>query len=228
MSFWNMLGYAYGIIIVAVFCLYVWAAGIKRLRTEASRIISSAFVFAVFWPFVLLVAWMVLVAMPLHNYASHLRVTPSGHGYWIVLRNGASVPFGDAVDYVPMNNEVHIANFADQPADASYQYDKSGKVYVASGQMHHGDILDRQENYKDRISDMVVMNDRSGYWMLGGNGVVFNFGAAPFYGDLYKSGATFRLNSQWVRKARGIKPARLLTERVPVGTIVPVEQGSKR
>jgi hypothetical protein len=218
MSVLTIIVLAYGLSALLAFGLSLWAGYNTTIESfvEDGDAGPRAFVRGISWPFYLRSFWRIRVAATVHNYAVFLRVTPTSNGYWIVLQSGAWVPFGDAFDHNLKSQGVKHANYNETAAAGeSHQYDKNGKVFVSSDGLHHGDFRDRVEDFEGRLTDMLVMSDRSGYWILDGNGVVTAFGAAPFYGDLAKSHQTFNLSARWTPKMRHIRPARLLLERIP-------------
>ena len=212
MSFWNIFPVYYVLIglVTSIMFLYVkWPS-----RSSSDITLSYAMFAILFWPIVLPSMWHFWITKEQHNYASQICISPTGKGYWIVLRSKSFVPFGDAWQFEPSAARSIRLNLTSEPKNATHQYDKSGKIYVASNGLHHGDLLDRVEGYSGRVSDVLVLDDRSGYWILDAGGQIFSFGSAPHFGDLLNAGKSLNLNAKWRRRQYTIRPARLMPERV--------------
>lgn len=105
-----------------------------------------------------------------------------GRGYWVATTDGAVRSFGDAPflgqPSQPVGPLVAVAATAD--GDGYWVVTSSGVVYCYGDAAFHGDL--RGIRLAAPIVGMATDPATGGYWLLGGDGGVFSFGA-PFYGS---------------------------------------------
>ena len=119
-------------------------------------------------------------------------IVPSadGRGYWIASSDGTVRNFGDAppLGGLPGSNLSTVA-IAGTPDHRGYWLaEANGSVYPFGDAVNHGDLNGNRLNKP--IVAMTVDPATGGYWLLGGDGGVFNFDA-PFHG----STGNIRLNA---------------------------------
>jgi len=89
--------------------------------------------------------------------------TPTGRGYWLAARDSGVFSYGDA---------PYRGNLIDQLI---------ARDNLPPGTLNGGNIL---QYLHGEIVDIAPAPDGGGYWLLGADGGVFNFGAAAFQGSL--------------------------------------------
>ena len=170
-------------------------------------------VFAFLWPILWVLSWESWVIRPNHNFARDLRISPTGLGYWIQLRSGVSIPFGDAWEHRLGDKTTNETNHRALD-NSAHHFTLDGKVFIGKGFGHFGDVSDRISAEKTAISQMIVMREARGYWLLDANGQVYNFGAAAYYGDMQNL-AGYNVSQRWMKPFNGTRPAKALSERTP-------------
>ena len=96
---------------------------------------------------------------PLDQPIVGMAATPDGKGYWLVARDGGIFNFGDAGFYGNPYTDGLTGLTGSHPLSAP-------------------------------IVGMAATTDGKGYWLVGADGGVFNFGDAGFYGSTYTYGIT--------------------------------------
>lgn len=109
-----------------------------------------------------------------------IAVTPSSGGYWLAARDSGVFSFGDA---------RYRGNLIDQLIV---------RDNLPPGSLNGGNIL---EYLDGEIVDIAAAPTGQGYWLLGADGGVFNFGSAQFAGS-----PAGRFDPNWQHVARAILP----------------------
>ena len=112
-------------------------------------------------------------------------------GWWSVAGDGDVVPSGDA----PALGRARAGAVAVAPAAAGYRTASDDGAVSAFGAPHLGDVAGKRLSAP--IVDIATHPKRDGYWLLGGDGGVFTFGASRFLG----STGAMRLNQPVVGMA---------------------------
>jgi hypothetical protein len=119
--------------------------------------------------------------------------TPSGHGYWLVARDGGVFAFGDA-RFHGSTGGVRLAQpivgMAATPSGQGYWL-----VAADGGIFSFGDAGFHGSTGRAHLAQPIVAMARTaagqGYWLVAADGGVFNFGDAPYRG----SAVTFNAGS---------------------------------
>jgi len=111
--------------------------------------------------------------------------TPSGTGYWMFLRDGAVVPFGDAHTLSPLATlppGPAVVGAARTPDASGYwQVRNDGGVFAFGDAHFYGSTRDLRLN--EPLIGMSATTTGHGYWLLAADGGIFSFGDAHFYGS---------------------------------------------
>jgi len=146
------------------------------------------------------------LAAPIVGIAS----TPDRRGYWMVGADGGVFNFGDAGFYGSTYSDglsglggAHplrspIVGIASTPDGKGYWLvAKDGFVYSFGDADYYGDIysdgltgLSGPHPLSAPIVGIAATPDGQGYWLVGADGGVFNFGNAQFHGSTYSDGMT--------------------------------------
>ncbi|MHB1733840.1 MAG: hypothetical protein ACYCU8_10405 [Ferrimicrobium acidiphilum] len=145
---------------------------------------------------------------PLASPVVGIAPTPDGKGYWLVTKAGHVYGFGDASFYGDTHTDGLTGLSGSHPLSApivDIQSTPDGKGYwlVAAdgGVFNFGDAGFYGNTYTDGLTGLSGSHplsapivgiqstpDGKGYWMVGADGGVFNFGNAGFYGSTYSLG----------------------------------------
>ena len=135
---------------------------------------------------------------------------PTGKGYWLVAADGGGFNFGSAAFYgssytiglTGLSGSHPLASpvvgIAPTPDGKGYWLvTKAGHVYGFGDASFYGDThtdgltgLSGSHPLSAPIVGIQSTPDGKGYWMVGADGGVFNFGNAGFYGSTYSLGLT--------------------------------------
>ena len=146
------------------------------------------------------------LAAPIVGIAS----TPDRRGYWMVGADGGVFNFGNAGFYGSTYSDglsglggAHplrspIVGIASTPDGKGYWLvAKDGFVYSFGDADYYGDIfsdgltgLSGPHPLSAPIVGIAATPDGQGYWLVGADGGVFNFGNAQFHGSTYSDGMT--------------------------------------
>jgi hypothetical protein len=117
-----------------------------------------------------------------------IAATPGAKGYWLVGRNGAVYPEGDAhfegdlpAIGVEVDDIVAIASTGD--GRGYWLIGADGGEFAFGDARYHGSVPGVGIRVDD-IVGMVATSDGGGYWMVGADGGVFAFGDAHYVGSL--------------------------------------------
>lgn len=125
-----------------------------------------------------------------------IAVTSSGQGYWLVDEAGDIYTYGDAPYHGGIQDsglaflkDGRVVGMASTPTDGGYwMVTETGQRWHfgdAENLSHNGaDWEDVRANLGDPIFDMTATASGHGYLLVGGNGEVYSFGDAPFWGSL--------------------------------------------
>ena len=147
---------------------------------------------------------------PLDSPVVGIAPTPDGKGYWLVTKAGFVYGFGDAKFYGdtfsygltgltgshPLN--APIVGIAAAPSGTGYWLVAAdGGVFNFGSAGFHGTTytlgltgLTGSHPLNAPIVGIVPTANSGGYWMVGKDGGIFNFGNAGFYGSTYSYGLT--------------------------------------
>ncbi len=125
--------------------------------------------------------------------------TPSGHGYWLVARDGGVFSYGDAAFHgstggIHLNRAV-ISMATTQSGHGYWMVASDGGVFSFGDAAFYGSTGAIHLN--SAVIAMTPTPSGHGYWLLASDGGVFSFGDAAFYG----STGAMRLNSAVVGMA---------------------------
>ena len=130
--------------------------------------------------------------------------TPNGGGYWLIAADGGVFDFGDAHFYGSTYSQGytglsgshpisgHIVGGVATPSGNGYWLVSStGTVYNFGSAPNEGDVatkgytgLSGSHPLPGAIVSMAADSDGTGYWLVGSDGTVYNFGSAPNEGDV--------------------------------------------
>jgi hypothetical protein len=117
-----------------------------------------------------------------------IAATPDAKGYWLVGRNGAVYPKGDAhfegdlpAIGIDVDDIVAIASTGD--GHGYWLIGGDGGEFAFGDAKYHGSVPGVGVRVDD-IVGMVATSNGGGYWMVGGDGGVFAFGNAHYVGSL--------------------------------------------
>ncbi|MCI2975337.1 MAG: hypothetical protein MP439_04585 [Ferrimicrobium sp.] len=130
--------------------------------------------------------------------------TPNGGGYWLIAADGGVFDFGDAHFYGSTYSQGytglsgshpisgHIVGGVATPSGNGYWLVSStGAVYNFGSAPNEGDVatkgytgLSGSHPLPGPIVSMAADSDGTGYWLVGSDGTVYNFGSAPNEGDV--------------------------------------------
>jgi hypothetical protein len=114
-----------------------------------------------------------------------MAATPSGHGYWLVARDGGVFSFGDATFHgstggIRLNQPIVAA--ASTPTGAGYWLIASdGGVFAFGDATFHGSTGAIRLNQP--VTAAAATPTGHGYWLIASDGGVFAFGDAGFHGS---------------------------------------------
>ncbi len=147
---------------------------------------------------------------PLNAPIVGMAATPDGKGYWLVAADGGVFNFGDAANYgstytygitglsgsrplnAPIVGIVPTANGKGYwliAADGGV-FDFGNAGFYGSTYSYGITGLSGSHPLNARIVGMAATPDGKGYWMVGADGGLFDFGNAGFYGSTYSDGLT--------------------------------------
>jgi hypothetical protein len=114
-----------------------------------------------------------------------MAATPTGHGYWLVARDGGIFAFGDAVFYGSTGN-IHlnqpIVGMAATPSGHGYWLvARDGGIFAFGDAIFYGSTGAIRLNQP--IVGMAATPTGHGYWLVASDGGIFSFGDAVFYGS---------------------------------------------
>lgn len=155
------------------------------MTTSASR--GTAIGTRVWAVLLLVVLAVVLAAAP--------SATAAESRYWVVDDHGIQTLYGSSELWqFPQKQTSTPVVAADGRSDALLKATSTGQV-LAFGMATNGDAS--AIRLAAPITDVAFAGDLDGYWLLGEDGGVFSFGAAPFVG----SAATMTVESRFVAMA---------------------------
>jgi hypothetical protein len=113
-----------------------------------------------------------------------ISATPSGHGYWLLGRDGGIFSFGDAAFYGSMGavrlNGL-VIDLAPTPTGHGYWLlGRDGGIFSFGDAMFLGSAADANETF----TAIVVSPGGAGYWLIADNGDVRHFGDSADVGTL--------------------------------------------
>lgn len=124
------------------------------------------------------------------DYVVDMRVTPSGAGYWLLSSGGGIFTFGDAQFYGAATDDLTnlAVGFVATPDGGGYTIvDDLGNRFPygnATVARQNGDFAAIQNSLNDPVFGITPMPSGLGFLMVGGDGGIFSFGDAPFFGSL--------------------------------------------
>jgi hypothetical protein len=129
----------------------------------------------------------------------------TGLGYQIVSSNGSCYAFGDAgyhgnptsVGY-PMQGVARYPG----PGDGFFITDSNGNVFPMGAASNHGNL--NLGLLAEPINAMDSTPSGNGYWLSAGDGGVFAFGDAVFYGSVPSGGTPAGGSLSWARLGAGV------------------------
>ena len=111
--------------------------------------------------------------------------SPSGHGYWLVGRDGGIFAYGDAAYFGSTGGQKlnkPIVGMAATPTGHGYWLVASdGGIFAFGDATYLGSTGDRKLNKP--IVGMAATPTGNGYWMVASDGGIFSFGDADFLGS---------------------------------------------
>ena len=123
---------------------------------------------------------------PLNKPIVGMAVTPTGNGYWMVASDGGIFAFGDAKFFGSMGGKPLNLPIVGMSPSAS----GNGYIFVAQdgGTFAFGDQASYGSGVDDFYEDVVgiAASGNGGYYLVGFNGDVFNYGPALDFGDTYR------------------------------------------
>lgn len=126
-----------------------------------------------------------------------IEPTPTGKGYWLLLKNGRVMRFGDAALHGRVRRATVAGMAATPSGDGYWVVGRSGRVWAFGDATHYGSV-------SDGGSPAVGIGARptgDGYWVFTKIGAVHAFGGAPHRGDVADKRTT--IVSGTPRGARG-------------------------
>jgi len=149
-------------------------------------------------------------AHPLRSPIVGIASTPDGKGYWLVAKDGFVYSFGDADYYGDIFSDGLTGLSGPHPLSApivgiAATPDGQGYWLVGAdgGVFNFGDASYYGNTYSDGLTGLsgphplsapivgiAATPDGQGYWLVGADGGVFNFGNAQFHGSTYSDGMT--------------------------------------
>lgn len=131
--------------------------------------------------------------------------TPSGGGYWLAMRSGKVLPFGDASRHGRVRKK-RVVDIAATPSGSGYWLlGKSGRVWAFGD----ADLYGRMPGGEARAVAIAPTPTGEGYWVFASDGRVYARGDAPHRGDLAGEGKTItaaagrRAAGYWMTTRRG-------------------------
>jgi hypothetical protein len=114
-----------------------------------------------------------------------VAATPSGHGYWLVATDGGVFSFGDArfhgsTGAIRLNRPAVSMTSS---TDGGYWMVAADGGIFAFGVPYHGSLPGLAQAGLPDGHRIRAIPGGTGYYILGTNGRVFAFGAAPDYGS---------------------------------------------
>jgi len=111
--------------------------------------------------------------------------TNTGAGYWLFLRDGAVVPFGDARAFsqaasVPPGAPV-VGAAATSDSNGYWQLRSDGGVFAFGDARFYGSARGLRLN--QATIGLTATSTGQGYWLLARDGGIFSYGDAHFYGS---------------------------------------------
>ena len=126
-------------------------------------------------------------------------VDSANNGYWMVSSTGSVYAFGGASVHGSVTNPSSpVVGMAATPNGGGYWIVTSnGTVYAFGNAVNHGDVmtygitgLTGSHPLNAPITGIAVDPAGTGYWLVAGDGGVFNFGSAKYFGNTYTLGLT--------------------------------------
>ena len=125
--------------------------------------------------------------------------TATGNGYYILGADGNVYDFGDAVNYGGFAGS-YVAPFtgiSTTPGVAGYIASNTlGEAYAAGAVPYNGGEGGTVLNQP--VNSITLIPGGGGYWMSAGDGGVFTFGSAQFYGSVPSGGTTSSGSLSWL------------------------------
>jgi hypothetical protein len=126
-------------------------------------------------------------------------VDSANNGCWMVSSAGTVYGFGGASVYGSVTNPSSpVVGMTATPNGGGYWIVTSnGTVYAFGNAINHGDVmtygitgLTGSHPLNAPVTGIAVDSAGTGYWLVGADGGVFNFGSAKFFGNTYTLGLT--------------------------------------
>ena len=145
---------------------------------------------------------------PLASPVVAMAATPDGKGYWLVTQDGTVYSFGDAKFYGSTYTlgltglsgrhplSAPIVGITSTPTGGGYWLvGKDGGIFSFGDAKFYGNTysdgltgLSGTHPLSAPIVGMATTPNGAGYWLVGADGGIFNFGDAGFYGNTYSLG----------------------------------------
>ncbi|MGA8371986.1 MAG: hypothetical protein WB765_17780, partial [Acidimicrobiales bacterium] len=124
---------------------------------------------------------------PLNQPIVGMAPTPDGQGYWLVAADGGIFTFGDAFFYgseggQPLN--APIVGMATTPGGGYFLVASDGGLFgfgTTAGEFYGSE---GGTPLSSPVVGMATTPGEAGYWMVGSDGSVYNFGNAGFFGSM--------------------------------------------
>jgi hypothetical protein len=111
-----------------------------------------------------------------------IAVAPGGKGYWVVSDTGAVYAYGTAAYKGGLTKVTNVVGIAPTRDGRGYWITQSdGNVHTFGDAVFHGSM--RGKHINKPIVSVIGDPATGGYWLVGGDGGVFAFGA-PYYGSM--------------------------------------------
>jgi hypothetical protein len=136
-------------------------------------------------PYSYLVAWSHAPQATVADYYWRgIEAAPSGHGYWLLGRDGGVFSFGTAKFAGSMGGKhlnQPVVDMSADPDGTGYRLlGKDGGVF-AFGASYNGNAIGKAFDYYTGIAST---KSGHGYWIAGAHGGVYSFGDARSYGSM--------------------------------------------
>jgi hypothetical protein len=133
-----------------------------------------------------------------------ISATPSGHGYWLLGRDGGIFSFGDAAFHGSMGAvrlNGPIIDLAPTPTGNGYWLlGRDGGIFSFGDARFFGSAAHANETF----TAIVVAPGGAGYWLVADNGDVHPFGAAADVGTLAGAGLNARVTAAALAPGGGL------------------------
>jgi hypothetical protein len=111
-----------------------------------------------------------------------IAMAPGDHGYWLVSNTGAVYAYGKAGYHGGLTKVTNVVGIAPTYNGDGYWLDESNGAVQGFGNARFQGSMEGKHLNKP-IVGIVADPSTAGYWLVGGDGGVFSFGA-PYYGSM--------------------------------------------